>query len=338
MTINLPANGQVFYYMADDEIPAGKTIISPNTMFALYNLGKGRFQLLTKKEVVNIDAQMAQHLSQLGVHQPQIKENKKTMKKPTKKNKSEKGILENILFEVESTIAPSETDPVQVPADISLDQKVDRYLVRYERESIPTSAQYNTDLVSQTQNQANPATIAAGSRGEPSLAPPTLGEEKGLLLASLLFLEAPEDMGAPGGGADPFAAGGGVDAVSGGGMDAAGGLGMPPGDDGSGDGGQSKQKSPPIVDTPKINLNNYCRSVARLVENYEALLNPKLTIFNRAKEYVRVNYDEATAKMFDETMRQTFNINPEGEEKFDDTQAPHGVGGIYGGGVGGGGA
>lgn len=326
MTINLPTPGQVFYYRSDDEIPVGSTIVAANTLFALYNLGKGRFQLITKKEVKNIDAAVAQNVSQFGVQQPQIKEVAENMKKQ-KEKKKEKGILETVLFEVETTIAPSETDPVNVP-DVSLDQKVDRYLVRYERESIPTSAQYNTDIISQNQQPATPGTMPQNPGSGPSFSPPALGEQRGIL-STLLFQEAPGGLGSPPegdiGGGDPFAGGGS-------GPDSSATLGNDLPDDGGGDDQQNKQKSPPIVDTPKINLNNYCRSVARLIENYEALLNPKLTLFNRAKEYVRVNYDEGTAKMFDETMRQTFNINPESEEKRDTSQAPHGVGGIYGGG------
>lgn len=329
MTINLPTPGQVFYYRADDEIPVGSTTVGANTLFALYNLGKGRFQLVTKNEVKNIDAAVAQNLSQFGVHQPQIKEVAAKMKKQ-KEKKKEKGILESVLFEVESTIPPSETDPVTIP-DVSLDQKVDRYLVRYERESIPTSAQYNTDIISQNQEPVSPSSMPANPGAGPSFAPPALGEARGIL-STLLFQEAPGGLGSPpegvpaAAGGDSFAGGGGADVGLGGDMP----------DDGGGDAGPNKQKSPPIVDTPKINLNNYCRSIARLIENYEALLNPKLTIFNRAKEYIRVNYDEGTAKMFDETMRQTFNINPESEEKRDTSQAPHGVGGIYGGGSSGG--
>lgn len=316
-SFHVPTNGQVNYFLADDEIPVGNSaVIAPNTLFALYNIGQGQYQLITKETAINVNAQRAQELSQLGTYQPQIKEHKK-MKPATKKNK-EKGILEAVLFEVESVIAPSQTDPVNVP-DVSLDQKVDRYLVRYEREAIPTSAIYNTELLAQSRENPEPAAPSTGALSEL----PPLKEGRGILF-SLLF-EAPEDE--PLGGDAPAPDAGGGDLFGGG--DPLGG-GDEPATEPSG------PPAPPVVDTPKMNLNAYCRAIARLINNYEALLNPKTTIFMRAKEYLRVNYDEATAKMFEEVMEKTYDMTAQPEQR-DTSQAPHGVGGIYDGGGGSGG-
>jgi hypothetical protein len=68
----------------------------------------------------------------------------------------------------------------------------------------------------------------------------------------------------------------------------------------------------------------------------EALMDPKSTIFNRAKEYVRVNYDEATAKMFEEVMTEQFGVQPKPPER-DQRMAPAASNAIYAGGGGGGG-
>lgn len=304
---SLPIHGQVSYFLADDEIPVSQGfVITPNTMFALYNIGKNQFQVITKEQIKNIDGSRALEIIEMGTYQPNIKEETKM-----NKSKKSKGILQSVLFEVESVIPPSETDPVVVP-DVSLDRKVDKYLTRYEREAIPTSAIYNTG--------AETPTLVAGEpsgTGGPSYAPP-LKEEKGILTAMLF--EAPED--------DPLAggAGGGEDLFGGGGAD------MDLG--GGGETNPPPAQKPPVIDTPKINLESYTRAVARLINNYEALMDPKTTIFNRAKEYIRVNYDEATAKMFEELMEQDYNIRAT-EKQRDQTNAPHAANAIYGGGGGG---
>lgn len=312
MTFNLPIHGQVSYYLADDEIPAGMNAeaIPANTMFALYNTGKGQFQLITKKTVINIDATVAQDISQLATFQPQIKEQTMSARK-----KQGKGILETVLFEADSAIVASETDPVVVP-DVSLDQKVDRYLVRYEREAIPTSSMYNTELVAQNNEVPTASTNPSGNNTGGLTSAPPVKENRGLL-SSLLF-EAPEDE--PPIPEEPAAGGGDL---FGGGADAGGG------------GEPSAPKTPPVIDTPKMNMNNYARAVARLINNYEALLDPKTTILARAKEYIRVNYDEATAKMFTEVMEQTYNMTDKPQER-DQRMAPNAGNAIYAGGGGGG--
>lgn len=317
--IPTPDLGQVIYYRAQKEIPVGNppVVITANTLFALYHTAKNKFMLITPKTQQNIDGLQAQDLAQSGDFvKKEMGEAKMTKKK---------GLLEQLLFEAESAIAASETDPVVVQ-DVSLDQKVDKYLVRYEREAIPTSAMYDVDMGTQANvNAANQGPGMAGTAGGPAPAPNESRKPKSGLLEALLF-EAPEDE-------DPAAAEGGF---GGGdpGADLAGGdpAADPTADPGAGAG----PKSPPVIDTPKMNLNSYCRAVARLIQNYEALLDPKTTIFNRAKEYIRVNYDEATAKMFEEVMEQQMGVNPNPPER-DASMAPHAGNAIYSGGGGGGG-
>jgi hypothetical protein len=317
--IPTPELGQVYYYRAQKEIPVGSPpiVIGNNTTYAIYKTAQNKFMLITPKAQNNIDGTVAQHLAQAG----------ELVKKEMAEGKTmQKGILETVLFEAESAIQPSETDPV-VAQDVSLDQKVDKYLVRYEREAIPTSAVYDMDAA--TQANVNAASDTAGAVGtggpEAPLPPYESRRPKGKgLLESILF-EADDD--AAGGGPGSGFGGGGDP-----GADPTGGLG------GGDDAGAAppEPQAPPVIDTPKMNMNSYCRAVARLIENYEALMDPKSTIFNRAKEYVRVNYDEATAKMFEEVMTEQFGVQPKPPER-DQRMAPAASNAIYAGGGGGGG-
>lgn len=314
--IPIPELGQVYYYRAQKEIPVGNppVVIVNNTLYAIYKTAKNKFMLITNKVQSNIDGGVATHLAQSGqLVNKEMAEGK---------NMKDKGILESLFAEAESAIAPSETDPVVVP-DVSLDQKVDKYLVRYEREAIPSSAIYDTDMAQQADvNAANSSMGGTGTGGAARPLPPYESRSvKGGLLESLLF-EADDDATAGDAGGGGFGGGGGA---PGGGDDLGGGL-----DDTGGD-QPAAPKTPPVVDTPKMNMNNYCRAVARLVDNYEALLDPKTTIFNRAKEYVRVNYDEATAKMFEEVMTEQFGVNPKPAER-DQRMAPPASNAIYAGG------
>lgn len=233
-------------------------------------------------------------------------------------------------------------DPPQQMADfqappqkpVSLDQAVDRYIVRYERESIPLEGQPNGPGIAPA-----PGSQPAGG------APSTLEESAELkkLLKFLLLEQAPppseeeptddapaDDLsGAPSAGDD---LGGGGDAPDLGGMDDVGG--------GDGDGASPPESSTAIVNTPQINLNEFSRSIARLVNNYNALLNPRTIILNRVEAYLRNNYNETTAKYFMQIMERNYGLNvtsieyPEDKNEFPTT---YGVG-AYEGGSGGGGA
>jgi len=239
-------------------------------------------------------------------------------KKSNIKNKA--GILSKFLFEQENVIAPSQTDPVMPQKKISLDQIVDKYLISYEKESIPTSNDYDI-----------PGTppVTAQEAGEVSNMvnpPPTTnvtGESRKKMGVLASLFEADEDPGAAPGGGDEAP------------VDDAGGD---PGADPTAGGGDLGGAPPtPVIATPKINLNNYAMGIARLVGNYEALLNPKSTILNRAIEYIRVNYDEPTAKQFEEMMEQNYDLRSE-EEMRDQGMAPFAAGALSGGGGGGGAA
>lgn len=232
-------------------------------------------------------------------------------KKNNIKNKA--GILRKYLFEQENVIAPSQTDPVVPQKKISLDQIVDKYLISYEKESIPTSNDYDIP-------GTPPVTAQEAGEVNNMVNPPpktnVTGESRKKLGVLASLFEADEDPGtaAPADEAPVDAAGGDLGA-----------------DPGAGGGDLGGAPPTPVIATPKINLNNYAMGIARLIGNYEALLNPKSTILNRAVEYIRVNYDEPTAKQFEEMLASNYDLRSEEEER-DQSQAPFAAGALGGSG------
>jgi hypothetical protein len=189
---------------------------------------------------------------------------------------------------VQSQYPQQMADFAPVPQkNVSLDQVIDKYIVRYERESIPQTGMPGPGPTSAATTP--PETLAA----QPT--PSSLEERQLRSLTSILFEqdapaeEPPADEPPP----DEGDAGGG--------------------DTGGGDGGPAPE-GPPVVNTPKINLNDFTRSVARLINNYDALLNPRSIILNRVEEYVRSNYDERTAKMFVQIMERNYGLHPTNTE------------------------
>lgn len=59
---------------------------------------------------------------------------------------------------------------------------------------------------------------------------------------------------------------------------------------------------------PKIDLGKFAGKVARLVVNYEALLDLPIAIVNRARNYLEQNYGIAVAKEFMEMMEQDYDV------------------------------
>lgn len=203
------------------------------------------------------------------------------------------------------TTQPQQMADFEAPSQkpVSLDQVVDRYIVRYERESIPLTGEPGPGPA--------PGSQPAGG------APNTLEEDVaalGNLMAFLLTEQAPppeeeplpaDDAAVDFGGGDPGAdAAGGLDIGGGGGEDLDGAEGME-----DEVGGGAPPGGPPVVNTPKINLNDFSRSIARMVNNFDALLNPKTVIINRVEAYLKSNYNERTAKQFMQIMERNYGIN-----------------------------
>ncbi len=168
--------------------------------------------------------------------------------------------------------------PVELQ-DISLDRKVDKYFIQYEREAVPESQEYDKYL----KEILSEADDAAG--------PPDM----------------PPDMGDPGAGG-----------------------GEPPAE---------AAPAPEATPLPRINLQTFARSLARLINNYEALLSPKSVILNRARAYIEKNYNPNTAKELMTLLDISYNLTPEPKERQDEHPVPLATGaaasGLSGGGAGG---
>jgi hypothetical protein len=67
---------------------------------------------------------------------------------------------------------------------------------------------------------------------------------------------------------------------------------------------------PPVMQTPKINLQDFARNVARLTNNVQSLIDLKTVILNRAEKYIQNNYDEITAKELMSILERSYDLSP----------------------------
>lgn len=221
------------------------------------------------------------------------------VRKPKLVESNLKNFLDDLLKEDNPTPPPENTQevaPVEAPKDVSLDQLVDRYLIRYEKESIPTVDDYEDELY---------------------------GENVDLNTSAVLkdaLNEAEEDELDLGGGeeeADPLPEED-FGTEEGAGLD----LGddeSAPEDDTDSD---TAEAEPTVTATPQINLQDFARSVARLVNNYEQLLNPREAILNRVEAYIQSNYDKRTAEELMEILDTNYSLRTQNEEEENQEQFP----------------
>lgn len=240
-------------------------------------------------------------------------------------NKSSRTSLSNYLFEdavplpdptPQNVVSPDVTATTQ-PQNISLDQKVDAFLIQTERNSTPNAPQIAA--------QANvPTPNLPESRRGKKQQQPLFGANKSF---SKMVLEADEP-DANNGEDDPASgSSGGTDDPLGG--DAGGGLGdLGGGGDDSG-GGADASKVPPVP-VPKLNLNVFAAQVARLVNNYEALLDPRTTILLRAQTYVAKNYTPRMASELMTTLEMNYGLSSKTMQDQTSMQAPPMVGAAVG--------
>lgn len=210
----------------------------------------------------------------------------------------------HLLMEEGAPINPSDPQPIPMELqNLSLDMKLDSYFMKYEKESLPTQ-----------QNYAVPGTDLGIPGSTPQPAQPVgIAMEQGFQKTFMAILEADEDpMADPAAGGDP--AGGGDDAA-----------GAPP-----------ATPTEPAVENPRFNVNNFAQSVARLVMNYEGLLDPKTTILNRARAYIEKNYDAGIAKQMMDILASQFQLTPKVAGDESNIQAPPAAGAWSGVGGGGG--
>lgn len=189
-----------------------------------------------------------------------------------------KQFLEQLLNEAQpinrpesmADFAPTEQKPV------SLDQAVDKYLIQYERESIPTSEVYESNNLNSLmgfllEQEEEPVEDEAEEEDEGGLELPGGDEDLGL------------DLG--GDEEEP----------------------SPAGDD-------DTPAQEPVVATPKINLQDFTRNLARLVNNSQALIDFQTLILNRAESYIKNNYDERTAKEMMGILENQWDLKPVEDE------------------------
>lgn len=208
----------------------------------------------------------------------------------------------------ERILQPPAVSDTMTETNASLDQLVDRYLLQYEKESVP---------INREPDVTGPKPIGENKRTR---------RKSGRLLSFLYEQDAPPDAGAapdPGGGGD--AGGGDVG-----------------GDMGGGDSGDSGSDTEPGAETPtapvpKINIRNFAEGVARLVNNYKTLLSPETVILNRAMFYISKNYSARLAKEMMSILQRDFDLTPKtlGQKEAELPQAPRagGSGPDNGGGV-----
>lgn len=70
----------------------------------------------------------------------------------------------------------------------------------------------------------------------------------------------------------------------------------------------------PVVNTPQINLQDFARSVARLVGNINSLIDLRTLVINRAEKYIQSNYNDKTSKELMAILSDSYDLRPvEGE-------------------------
>jgi hypothetical protein len=165
-----------------------------------------------------------------------------------------------------------------LPQDMSLDQKVDRYLIQYEREAIPASQMF----------------AGVGEKPIPSNMPTALQKLSELKQFSKILFEADDpdlELGEPG------------DSPDAGGLD----LG---GDSNAGDSDKAEVSQEPEVPETMLNIQKFAGNVARLVGNYDVMLDPKTVILNRVYVYLLKNYNEQTAKECMIALKKYYQLSP----------------------------
>jgi len=167
-----------------------------------------------------------------------------------------------------------------IETNASLDQIVDRYLLQYEKEAVPLNVEPKDKLP-----QRQPVAERRLHRSH--------------FYRFILEQDAPDS-----GGASPTSDTGGGDT----GGDTGG------GDTGGGDTGGGDTPEPgdetPVAPVPKINIRHFAQGVARLVNNYQTLLDPKSIILTRAMYYISKNYSPRLAKEMMAILERDFDLTP----------------------------
>lgn len=154
--------------------------------------------------------------------------------------------------------------------EASVDEKIDKYLLQYEKESVPLN------------NKEAPERNSLAEKRE---------KRKSKGLYRFLFEQEAT-------AADPAAEPPADPAADAGGDDAGGGDDVKPGAEAE------------VAPVPKINVRKFAEGVARLASNYETLIDPKTIILNRAMYYVSKNYSPRLAKELMSILQRDFDLTP----------------------------
>lgn len=107
---------------------------------------------------------------------------------------------------------------------------------------------------------------------------------------------------------------------------------------GSGDGSTGSGEGPKTP-TPQMNIAVFANGVARLIKNFDALVNPRLVVLQRAYLYVSKNYSETAAKELALDLEKRFGLSVKSmQQKEGQKQQPPFAYNSIPGGSGGGGA
>jgi hypothetical protein len=87
------------------------------------------------------------------------------------------------------------------------------------------------------------------------------------------------------------------------------------------------------VPSSEIDLQHFASDVARLIMNYDSLLDMEALIIDKAKAFLEDKYDVATADEFEGILGDQFQISLEEYTDEEETQAPLAVGAFGGEGV-----
>lgn len=87
--------------------------------------------------------------------------------------------------------------------------------------------------------------------------------------------------------------------------------------------------STPVLPADSIDMESFCGAIHRLIENHEALLEVRNTIFRRAFNYLLDHYEPEAVKLFEEIMRDDFATDDQDSGfaiEDEDMAAPDAVG------------
>jgi hypothetical protein len=171
--------------------------------------------------------------------------------------------------------------------DASVDQKIDSYLMQYEKEAVPLDGADEDKLSPEGRQKAAEQPVPLSER------------RKEKYLYRWLFEQDDAAAGEDAGG------------------DAGGGAG---GGDDLGGGGETPEPGAeaPVAPVPKINIRKFAEGVARLVNNYQTLVDPKTIILNRAMYYIAKNYSPRLAKEMMSILERDFDLTPKTKSQVQD--------------------